>query len=131
MLPVVHLYVVMRVDRAGLTEPDTAESRIHCTDVSPSCGPPLAALQQGLNARDREAQAAPCWLQAVVEVGLAAESDPRVHENSLVQSFEASLQWWLATRPEVSFGHVDIPHQHLLQRYRLHLSVLGMALLQS
>ena len=40
-------------------------------------------------------------MQAVFEVGLAAEQDPQVHKNSLVREFEESLQWWLHTRPEV------------------------------
>ena len=52
--------------------------------------------------------AAPCWLQAVFEVGLAAESDLGVHKNSLVRGFEESLQWWLVTRPEVSLRHTSI-----------------------
>ena len=41
-------------------------------------------------------------MQAVFEVGLAAEQDPQVHKNSLVRDFEESLQWWLHTRPEVA-----------------------------
>ncbi len=40
-------------------------------------------------------------MQAVFEVGIAAEQDPQVHKNSLVREFEESLQWWLHTRPEV------------------------------
>ena len=40
-------------------------------------------------------------LQAVFEVGLAAEQDPYVHKNELVRQFEESLQWWLSSRPEV------------------------------
>ena len=69
----------------------------------------------------RAAYAAPCWLQAVFEVGLAAESDPGVHKNSLVRSFEESLQWWLVTRPEVSLGHMSIPHQAPVQCCQLHI----------
>ena len=70
----------------------------------------MVSLQQWLIGWNRAADAAPCWLQAVFEVGLAAESDPGVHKNSLVRGFEESLQWWLATRPEVSLGHMSIPH---------------------
>ena len=49
-------------------------------------------------------------MQAVFEVGLAAEQDPLVHKNSLVREFEESLQWWLHTRPEVACNCYPSPH---------------------
>ena len=54
-------------------------------------------------------------------MGLAAETDPQVHKNSLVRSFEESLQWWLVTRPEVCLRPVVVPHQYLVQCYLLYL----------
>ena len=119
------LFWVMRASRAGL-QSLTRQKSVHRSRVyNLLCTATGLTPAMASRPRYRAADAASCWLQAVFEVGLAAESDPGVHKNSLVRSFEESLHWWLLARPEVSLEHTSIPHHIQKQCCQLHSTGLG------